>query len=282
MRPSTAFFGALALLACNRAREPGTASTAASHTASTDAGAPRAHAPTAPTARATGVLEGTVTVTAPLPPPRPLTLDAETARRPGCDRAANEYYANVFGVTAPGALPEAIVTVDARTDEELPPRRRYAFFRDCHIAPRILAMGLGDELFLRSETGEVHLPKVDGLGATIAQMLSRGEDQQKHVQRPGRYILHSVNFPNWMQTPLVVTPNRFYDQTDRVGHYRIERVPAGTYTAHAWFPGATPVNLTVTVRAGETTTQNFSITPLPAEQIRPNQPEVIDAGAVIP
>lgn len=272
----------LMLASCERVREPAPPVTPPS--SARDAGAPVAHevAPSPVVAAPTGTLEGVVSLTAPIPAARPIALDAETARRRGCSDAARGYYANVFGVTAPGALPEAIVTVDAREAVPAPPRRRSAIFHDCHIEPRILAMTLGDELFLRAETDEHHLPKVDGLGATIAQLLNRNEEQQKFIQRPGRYILHSVNYPNWMQSPIVVTPNRFYDQTDRAGHFRVERVPVGTYVAHAWFPGATPVNVTVTITAGATTTQNFSITPLPADQIRPNQPELIDAGPVIP
>jgi Carboxypeptidase regulatory-like domain len=281
-RTATTLAPWLALFAfagCQRVREP----SSSTNTQPRDAGAPSSRdASSAAVEGPTGTLEGVVSITAPIPPPRPITDTAETLRRPGCTEAATRYYANVFGVTEPGVMPEAIVTVDAHTTVAAAPRRRYAFFRDCHIAPRILAMTLGDELFLRAETNEHHLPKVDGLGATIAQLLNRGEDQQKFIQRPGRYILHSVNYPNWMQAPLVVTPNSFYDQTDREGHYRIEHVPVGTYTAHAWFPGTTPVNISVTVRSGEVTTQNFSITPLPADQIRPPQSPVIDAGPVIP
>ena len=195
------------------------------------------------------------------------------------------HYGNYFGVTAPGPMAEAIVTVDAHTTVRPPERRRMAIFRDCSIVPRILAMALGDTLVLRSETAQHHLPKVDGQGATIAQLLQRGEDQEKTLERPGRYILHSVNFPTWMQTPLVVTPNPFYDQTDREGHYRIEHLPPGTYTMHAWFPNTTPVDASVTIRAGETAHQNLAITPVPTEQMRPNQPDNIPArptGPVIP
>ena len=51
------------------------------------------------------------------------------------------------------------------------------------------------------------------------EMLNRGEDQSKSVQRPGRYIIHSVNFPNWMQTPLLVTTF--------AGEHRIEVLKPG-------------------------------------------------------
>jgi hypothetical protein len=264
----------LALSACQKPSE---------HTASATPVTPNTpQTPATPTALPTGTFEGTVTLTAPIPAARPVAIDAENSRRPGCAAAASNYYANIFGITTPGVLPEALVTLDAHTTTRPPARRRFAYYQDCSIKPRILAMALGDELVLRSETDQYQLPKVDGQGATIAQLLQRSEDQVKTLAHPGRYILHSVNFPNWMQTPLVVTPNPFYDQTNPQGHFRIENVPAGTFTAHAWFPGATPVDVSVTIRAGETTQQNFSITPLPADQIRPNQPEAIDAGPVIP
>lgn len=270
----------LALAACNRVREPASPPPAPVRVdaGARDAARASAEVPEGPT----GAVEGVVSLTAPIPPARPVQIDAATAQRPGCAAAAVGYYANIFGVTRPGPMPEAIVTVDARSQYRPPARRRYATFRDCSIEPRILAMSLGDELILHAETREYHFPKVDGMGATIAQMLQRTEDQRRTPERPGRYILHSVNYPNWLQSPLVVTPNPFYDQTDTAGHYRIEHVPAGTYTMHAWFPGTTPVDAQVTVVAGSTATQNFSITPLPADQLPSTQPPVVDAGPVIP
>lgn len=274
----------LALAGCNRgAQEPSSPHSSDTHPPTT----PTAPAPAATPAPSgpTGAVEGIVSLTGTLPPPHPAVVDPETARRAGCEEAGRDYYGNYFGVTAPGAMPEAIVTVDAHTTARPPVRRRMAIFRDCSIVPRILAVALGDTLVLRSETSQHHLPKVDGQGATIAQLLRRGEDQEKFIERPGRYILHSVNFPTWMQTPLVVTPNPFYDQTDREGHFRIEHLPPGTYTMHAWFPNTTPVDASVTIRANETAHQNFSLTPLPPEQIRPNQPDNLPTrptGPVIP
>lgn len=269
----------LAILACQRAtQEPAAPAPAASPAA--PAASPVG--PAAPVRGDTGSVEGVVSFTGPVPPLRPVPIDAETARRPGCGEAASRYYADYFGVSGQGPMPEAVVTVDAHSTAQLPRRRRYAYFRDCSIAPRVLVMSLEDTLVLRAETAQHHIPKVDGQGATIAQLLQRSEDQEKTLARPGRYILHSVNFPTWMQTPLLVTPNSFYDQSDREGHYRIDHLPPGTYTMHAWFPNTREVQGTVTVRAGAVARQDFSLSALPAEQIRPNQPETAPAGPVIP
>ncbi|MEZ4409872.1 MAG: carboxypeptidase-like regulatory domain-containing protein [Polyangiales bacterium] len=271
----------LLALGCNRrpsepaARPPVTHDAGVTTPTSRDA---EAVAPSGPT----GSVEGVVRLTGPVPQPTPLNADVETMNRPGCRAAAYEYYARPFGVTEPGPLPEAIVTVDARAPgRPPPPRNRYANFHDCTIEPRILAMSLNDRLILHAETNQHHLPKVDGMGATIAQLLNRGEDQEPHVVRPGRYILHSVNFPNWMQTPLVVTPNWFYDQTNREGRFRVDHLPPGTYTMHAWFPGARAVDATVTITANGVAHQDFALTPLPPGEYRPPQPPA-DAGPIIP
>jgi hypothetical protein len=183
-------------------------------------------------------------------------------------------------VTAPGPLPEALVVLEARTQNPPPARTLTLTFRDCSITPRFAVMNLGDRLVLHADTDEYHLPKVEGLGATIAQLLQRTEDQVKSVLRPGRYIVHSVNYPNWMQTPLVVLVNPFYAQTDGRGRFRVEHVPAGTHTVHAWYPGARSVDATVTIRPGEVTRQDFAVTPAPPAADAGSAPT--DAGPVIP
>lgn len=231
----------------------------------------------------TGSIAGVVRINGPLPAPVPIPVDADTARRPGCAEAAQNWYARLYPVSQPGPLPWAVVTADARSQAAPTRRNRYANYRDCHIEPPVLVMSLADRLLLHAETDQHHLPKVDGMGSTIAQLLQRTEDQEKFILRPGRYILHSVNFPLWMQTPLLVTPNWFYDQTDRAGAYRITRVPVGRVTVHAWYPNAREATATVEVRAGETVTQDFLLTPVPSDQIAPRQPLTApDAGPVIP
>lgn len=231
-----------------------------------------------------GAVEGTVRLNGILGRFPAIALDSGTASRRGCRDAATRIYTNPFPIEAPGLMPEALVTVDARSTARPPRRRRVATFNDCSISPRLLVMSLNDQLVLHAETDEHHIPKVDGLGATIAQMLFRGADQEPAgLRRPGRYILHSVIHPLWMQSPLLVTPNWFYDQTDREGRYRVEHLPPGTYTMHAWYPGTTEVTASVTIRAGETARQEFTLTALPIERIAPLQPpQAADAGRVIP
>lgn len=280
-RPAAAALSTwLALSGCNRpAPEPARPTPAAADPGAT----PRPAAPTPallPTGP-TGAVEGVVRLTGTVPPPRPVTIDADVARMRGCAESARGYYARPFGVTAPGPLPEALVTVDAHSSSPPPQRRRYVTFDDCSIEPRIMAMSLNDVLVLHAATDAHHLTKVDGMGATIAQMLLPTEDQERRPARPGRYIIRSVLFPTWMQTPLVVTPNWFYDQADREGRYRVEGLPAGTYTMHAWFPGAGAVDASVTISAGATARQDFALSALPPSAVRPAGPPP-DAGAVIP
>lgn len=269
----------LALAGCNRpAPEPHSPAPAV-----VDAGAARVRTP-APPSGPTGAVEGVVRLTGVVPPPEPIAIDADVGRMRGCPESARGYYANPYGITAAGPLPLAMVTVDApRAGGAPPPRRRYATFNDCSIEPRFLAMHLDDTLVLHASTDARHLTKVDGMGATIAQMLMPNEDQEKTLQRPGRYILHSVLFPNWMQTPLIAVRNPFYDQANREGRYRIANVPAGTYTMHAWFPGLQDVSASVTITAGATAQMDFALAAQPIAAVRPPMaPAATDAGPVIP
>lgn len=269
----------LAVAGCNRPTPEPTRPAPVASDAPTAAARPNAPRPVGPT----GAVEGVVRLTGSVPPPRPVVIDADVARMRGCAESARGYYASPFGITAPGPLPAALVSVDTRGLPAPPARRRYATFQDCSIEPRVLAMGLNDTLVLHAATDAHHLTKVDGLGATIAQMLMPAEDQEKRVQRPGRYILHSVLFPHWMQTPIVVSPqiHWYYDQTNQEGRYRVEGLPAGTYTVHAWFPGAGTADASVTITAGATTQQDFALTALPPSELRPPGPPA-DAGPVIP
>ncbi|MEZ4389859.1 MAG: carboxypeptidase-like regulatory domain-containing protein [Polyangiales bacterium] len=232
----------------------------------------------------TGAVEGTVRLNGRLGRFPAVALDSGTASRAGCRDAAERIYTNPFPIEAPGLMPEALVTVDARSAVRPPSRRRVVTFFDCSISPRVLVMSLNDQIVLHAETDEHPIPKVDGLGATIARMLFRGEDQEPvGLRRPGRYIIHSVIHPHWLQTPMLVTPNWFYDQTNREGRYRVAHLPPGTYTMHAWYPGTTEVTATVTITANGVATQDFTLTALPIERIAPLQPpEPRDAGPVIP
>lgn len=274
-------------LGCNRGGQPSPqrADVVAPRDASLAAQPPAdAGAVSPPPALPTGAVEGTVRLNGRLGRFPRIVLDSGTASRAGCRDAVERIYSNPFPIEQPGLMPEAIVTVDARSTVRPPRRRRVATFYDCSIGPRVLAMSLNDQIVLHAETDEHPIPKVDGLGATIARMLFRNEDQEPvGLRRPGRYILHSVIHPHWMQTPLLVTPNWFYDQSDREGRYRVEHLPPGTYTMHAWYPGTTEVSATVTIPSGGTARQDFTLTALPIERIAPLQPpEPQDAGPVIP
>jgi hypothetical protein len=62
-----------------------------------------------------------------------------------------------------------------------------------------------------------------------------------------------------MTATIVVTPNRWYAQSDRAGNYRIEDVPPGQYTVVAWHRSAGFFRKTITVPAGHDGTADFFI-----------------------
>lgn len=62
-----------------------------------------------------------------------------------------------------------------------------------------------------------------------------------------------------MHASILVLQNPFFSVTDREGNFRIENVPAGTYTLKVWYERGNGPAQTITVAAGSQTV-NFEIT----------------------
>lgn len=63
----------------------------------------------------------------------------------------------------------------------------------------------------------------------------------------------------WMTSWLIVQANPYYVLTDANGHYKLEGVPAGTYTVQAWQESLGKSSQEVTVTAGGETTADFGL-----------------------
>ena len=63
----------------------------------------------------------------------------------------------------------------------------------------------------------------------------------------------------WMSAWLIVQDNPYYTLTDENGKYKIEGVPAGTYTVQAWQESLGKATQEVTVSAGGEVTADFAI-----------------------
>lgn len=98
----------------------------------------------------------------------------------------------------------------------------------------------------------------------------QGKSRSVVFTRPGIIPIYCHLHPN-MAATVVVTPNRWYAQPDRSGHYRIAGVPPGHYTLVAWHKTAGYFRKDVVVETGHDGSADFFI-PLDADPKQDTQP----------
>ena len=96
-------------------------------------------------------------------------------------------------------------------------------------------------------------PKTFDLGS-----YNKGESRNVVFSRPGIVYVYCHLHPN-MEATIVVTPNRWYAQSDRSGHFRIQDVPPGRYTIVAWHKAAGFFRKSILIEAGRDSVADFFI-----------------------
>lgn len=241
----------------------GDASATASTNADIQSAAPVVPGGNAPVEGPTGTIEGLVRIEGPLPAPQPIELPAAFSGKRGCADAARRY-AQVFDVSSPGPIAGVLVAVEARAPGLGTPVVRRITVRDCDVVPRYLFAKENDIIELETIAHEPHLPVIVGTGETIHQLLIPGQSPRRLVfPSPGQFPITFRDLPPFVGAMVYRLRQRFIDTTDVQGHYRITEVPVGTVVVHAWIPGAVESRGTAVIRAGETTTLNFNLSPAP-------------------
>ncbi len=77
--------------------------------------------------------------------------------------------------------------------------------------------------------------------------------------KPGKRIAQMIcGMHEFMQSWGFIVDNPYYARTKRDGQFHIETLPPGTYKVLAWHPHLKPIERTITIRPGETTTVDFT------------------------
>ena len=86
----------------------------------------------------------------------------------------------------------------------------------------------------------------------------KGDTRKVTFPKPGIVDVYCHLHPN-MSATIVVTPNRWFAQSDRSGHFAIPDVPPGQYTVVAWHKAAGFFRKQIVVEAGHDATADFFI-----------------------
>ena len=182
--------------------------------------------PTSSLAPAGGSLRGRVEIrrAPPAPERRPGVGDLHS---PGGRDLPDRRRAVVYLETAPrGAF------------EDREPQRSRMDQRNETFLPNVLAITVGSVVDFPNNDSTYHnvfslsKPKRFDLGR-----YAQGRSKSVRFDRPG-VVRVFCDIHSHMSAFIIVFNHRYFDTTDAEGHYRIDSIPAGTYTVAAWHDGA--------------------------------------------
>ncbi|MDE3155724.1 MAG: carboxypeptidase regulatory-like domain-containing protein [Acidobacteriota bacterium] len=209
-----------------------------------------------------GTLTGKVLFHGTRPQPQLINM----ARDPECVREneGKKVYVQDGEVNENGTLPYVFVYVKsgAPAHETAPKTPVVLDQQGCVFVPHVVGVMVGQPLkVLNSDftTHNVHVrPKINA--EWNESQPPGGAAIYKTFAKPEIMIPVQCNMHPWMKAYIGVVSNPFYDTTGTDGTYTIKGLPPGTYTIEAWTATYGTQEQTVTVRAGATTTSDFTFT----------------------
>jgi plastocyanin len=201
----------------------------------------------APLPAAAGNLRGRVDVRRNLPPAerRPGVTDLGT---PAAHESPDRRRAVVYLETAPGGAFEEREPQRARMDQ-----------RNETFIPYVLAITSGTVVDFPNNDSTYH--NVFSLSKARRFDLGRyaqGKSKSVRFDRPG-IVRVFCDIHSHMSAFILVFSHRYFATTDPEGRYRIDSIPAGTYSVVAWHDGATRETRTVTIPDGGSVELDFVV-----------------------
>ncbi len=133
----------------------------------------------------------------------------------------------------------------------------------CRYQPHVLGVQVGQPLEIcnaDSSLENVHL--LTEASDEINFALPKGRTKMLRFEQPEPDFIHvKSDVHPWMSGWLAVLPHPYFAVTGDDGVYTIENVPPGTYTLVLRHPTLGQKRATVTLIAGSTTTQDFTLEP---------------------
>jgi hypothetical protein len=163
-------------------------------------------------------------------------------------------------VNSNGTLPNVFLYIEGVSGKFATPPAATLNQTGCMYEPHVLGVMVGQELDIVSSdptTHNVHF--MSRINKAWNQTQEPGAPPLVHkFTRPEIMIPIHCNHHPWMSAYLGVVGNPFFAVTGDDGTFAIKGLPPGEYTLHAWTSKFGTQEQKITVRAGETTTANFT------------------------
>lgn len=189
---------------------------------------------------------------------------ARPALPDNCTAPSEEDRVPVRQAAGGGLIGVLVAVADFAREIEHEPVRQELNITDCRLSPRLITATRGDTLVLRNDTDYPFMPD---LGTGMLQAVLYENERELPLGQGGvRSITCGFAAPCG-RADVVTMYHPLHIVTDDAGHYRIEGVPAGEeIRVNAWHPIYQETNETLTLRADETRTIDFVLTPVPVQE----------------
>ncbi len=165
-------------------------------------------------------------------------------------------------VNANGTLPNAFVYVSKGASASSAPMAAPVTMaqKGCEYVPHVLGILVGQKLVVQSDdptTHNIHVMPKEGRDWNVSQQPGSRPVTTRFSHAEIMVPVH-CNVHPWMEAYIGVVTNPYFAVTGDDGSFTIKGVPPGDYTLSIWTATFGTQEKQVTVRAGETSTADFT------------------------
>ena len=160
-----------------------------------------------------------------------------------------------------GNIADAVVMItDIKTGKKIELKKVTLNQQGCQYHPHVLAFPVGSPVEILNPDGILHnihsYSKINS-PFNMAQPKFKKTMEVK-IQKP-EVVEVRCDVHSWMEGWLVATENPYFAVTDESGSFKLENVPAGTYTVEVWQQKLGKTSQKVTVKAKQDAKVNFEL-----------------------
>lgn len=202
-----------------------------------------------------GTISGTVKFKGTAPAPKKLDVGKD---KEVCDKSP-KYDQSL--VVKNGNIADAVVTItDIKKGKKIELKKVSLDQQGCQYHPHVVAFPVGSPVEIINPDGILHnihsYSKVNS-AFNMAQPKFKKTMEVK-IDKP-EAIEVRCDVHGWMEGWLVATENPYFAVTDESGNFKLENVPAGTYTVEVWQQKLGKSSQKVTVKEKQDAKANFEL-----------------------
>ncbi|KKL93891.1 hypothetical protein LCGC14_1870170 [marine sediment metagenome] len=186
----------------------------------------------------------------------PCSKKKQTERGQGLhhDHNACKRYRSLV-VSEKKGLKWVVISIEGLTQKTTNPDEVFFDQVNEEFVPHVLAIEEKGYIVIQNSDNKVHNVYVRQDGKTLFNIeeLLRNQKVKKRFDKEGIASITCKDFHLHMQSYIVVTPNKFFDVTDKSGYFEIGDLPSGNYNLKIWHERLGEKIIPITVKAGETT-----------------------------